>query len=76
MIRFQVNTKRKTPGIYRAFLLALDLMPYHFWNCDMRTMMNVQTNVRSIAPMIIQATTFVPTFCLFVLLIYFPSLLS
>ena len=39
----------------------------------MSTIMNVQTNVRSIAPMIIQATTFVPTFCLFVLLIYIPS---
>ena len=65
-----------TPGRLPGVLIVSDLIPYHFWNCDMSTMMNVQTNVRSIAPMITQATTFVPTFCLFVLLIYFPSLLS
>ena len=40
----------------------------------MSTMMNVQTNVRSIAPMMHQATTFVPTFFLLPLLIYIPPL--
>ena len=38
----------------------------------MSTIMNVQTKVRSIAPIMIHATTFLATFCLAPLLIYLP----
>ena len=38
----------------------------------MSTIMNVHTKVRSMAPIMIHATTFFPTFCLAPLLIYFP----
>ena len=38
----------------------------------MITTINANTNVRSIAPMMIHATTFLPTFCLAPLLIYSP----
>ena len=60
------------PGIAGHFIWYSFVSVCYFWNCDMSTMINVQTNVRSMAPMIIQATNFVPNFCLFVLLIYCP----
>ena len=44
----------------------------YFCNWDMITTTNANTNVRSIAPIMIHATTFLPTFCLAPLIIYSP----